>query len=195
MDRYSAAGAEIAPSYSDQADYIARIPNLLDEAQMYIATTVRRIKVTVPLKELAGEMRGSWTVYTLPEDCCRVTGTALVALDDGGMLRCGNYHLLDGSHMAVHRSVADDVWLEYERKPNFLGEKPADDAELDNAQEVQMALPYYAAAHLVMYDNAYAYQALMNEFETRLARLAESPTIIYGTVADTYGAAEDWGGY
>jgi hypothetical protein len=85
--------------------------------------------------------------------------------------------------------------VEYYRLPRQISNDPSDDEQLDNTVPAQMALPYYVAAHLIMYDNAFAYQVLMNEFDSKLANLIESPTIIYGTVDDTYNAAGDWGAY
>ena len=108
---------------------------------------------------------------------------------------CSSDLAIGANQIAVSKTVSGNMSVEYYRLPRPLSEKPKEDELLDNTVPAQMTLPYYVAAHLVMYDNAFAYGALMNEFESRLARLAESPTIIYGTVADTYGAAEDWGGY
>ena len=80
--------------------------------------------------------------------------------------------------------------LEYFRYPSLLGVNPMDEASLDNTLEAQMALPYYVAAHLVMHDNAFAYQALYNEFEAKLARLGEQLQAEPTVVEDSYDAAE-----
>ena len=49
------------------------------------------------------------------------------------------------------------------------GDKPT-----DNVPETHYAIPYYVAAHLVMYDDFSVYASLYNEFETKLARFAEA---------------------
>lgn len=83
----------------------------------------------------------------------------------------------------------DQLALEYLRRPNLLGEEPAEDAELDNTVEAQMVVPYYVAAHLLMYDNAFAYAALLNEFEQRRVLLREMTRTEWGLVEDAYGGA------
>jgi len=196
INQYSIAGSVTPESYNNQADYLDRIPKLLNDAQIYVATTVGKIRKVVPLSELESVDNGKWVVYTMPEDFWQLCSGGLIRYDDDNELeRCNLYHAIGANQIAVSKSVSGNMSAEYYRLPQTLTDEPLEEEELDNTVPAQMALPYYVAAHLVMYDNAYAYQALMNEFETRLARLAESPTIIYGTVADTYGAAEDWGGY
>ena len=196
INQYSIAGAVTPETYNNQADYLARIPKLLNDAQIYVATTVGKIRAVEDLDNLSCDDNGKWLVYTMPGDFWQLCSGGLIRYDEDNELeRCNLYHAIGANQIAVSKTVSGNMSVEYYRLPRPLSEKPEDDELLDNTVPAQMALPYYVAAHLVMYDNAYAYQALMNEFETRLARLAESPTIIYGTVADTYGAAEDWGGY
>ena len=196
INQYSIAGAVTPESYNNQADYLARIPKLLNDAQIYVATTVGKIRAVEELENLSCDDNGKWLVYTMPGDFWQLCSGGLIRYDEDNELeRCNLYHAIGANQIAVSKSVSGNMSAEYYRLPRPLSENPADDEPLDNTIPAQMALPYYVAAHLVMYDNSYAYQALMNEFETRLARLAESPTIIYGTVADTYGATEDWGGY
>lgn len=196
IDQYSIAGAVTPETYNNQADYLARIPKLLNDAQVYVATTVGKIRVVEDLDNLSCDDNGKWLVYTMPGDFWQLCSGGLIRYDEDNELeRCNLYHAIGANQIAVSKTVSGNMSVEYYRLPRPLSEKPEDDELLDNTIPAQMTLPYYVAAHLVMYDNAFAYQALMNEFESRLARLAESPTIIYGTVADTYGAAEDWGGY
>lgn len=196
IDQYSVAGNVTPETYNNQADYLARIPKLLNDAQVYVATTVGKIRAVENLENLSCDDNGKWLVYTMPGDFWQLCSGGLIRYDEDNELeRCNLYHAIGANQIAVSKTVSGNMSVEYYRLPRPLSEKPEDDELLDNTVPAQMTLPYYVAAHLVMYDNAYAYQALYNEFETRLARLAESPTIICGTVADTYGAAEDWGGY
>lgn len=92
--------------------------------------------------------------------------------------------------VAVPEKLGGTLYLEYYRYPLLLGANPADKTPLDNTMEAQMALPYYVAAHLVMHDNAFAYSALMNEFETKLARLREEIHTELTVIEDVYSAAE-----
>lgn len=192
INQYSVAGDEVQLSYNNQADYIARIPNLLDSAQTILATTVRRIRVTVPLSELPYTEEGEWRVYALPENCWQLASSGLVYFKGDRIQRFHRYHLIGSKQIAVPDCVGEGLLLEYFRRPSLLGDNPADGAELDNEPEVQMALPYYAAAHLVMHDNAFAYATLMNEFDDRKSHLYELPQTELSTVEDVYGAVE-WG--
>lgn len=190
INQYSIAGAEIPASYNNQSDYLLRIPGLLDDGQMYIATNQGRIRATVPLGDLESRDVGGWVEYTLPKDCWQVCSSGLVCLLYGRFQRYHKYHLVGSDRILVPVGLGEDVMLEYFRYPKLLGNDPADNAQLDNTPVAQMALPYYAAAHLVMYDNAFAYQALYNEFEAKMIRLAGAPGAEVEQVEDSYSAAE-----
>lgn len=43
--------------------------------------------------------------------------------------------------------------------------------QLDGTADMHSAVPYYVAAQLVMYDDAFRYQALRNEYETKITLL------------------------
>lgn len=184
IHQYSMAGTEIPASYNNQADDLLRIPGLLDDGQMYIATNQGRIRATVPLGELERKVVGGWVEYTLPKDCWQVCG-GLIRLEDGELRRDYKYRRIGDNRILVPATVGEGVLLEYFRYPKLLGSDPADSAELDNTPVAQMALPYYAAAHIVMYDNAFAYQALYNEFEAKMIRLAGAPYAEPEQVEDT----------
>lgn len=195
IDQYSVAGSVTPETYNGQADYLARIPKLLNDAQVYVATTVGRIRTVENLANLSCDDNGKWLVYTMPGDFWQLCADGLIRYDEDNELeRCNQYHAIGANQIAVSKTVGGDVSVEYYRLPRPLSEKPEEEELLDNTVPAQMTLPYYVAAHLVMYDNAFAYGALMNEFEARLARLAEPPTVVCGTVADAYGGAEHWGG-
>lgn len=191
INQYSIAGEPVSAEYNNQDDYLARIPKLLDDAQVYVATTVRRIRATAPLKNLPCDEVGKWRVYTLPRDCWQLTGSGLIRFSDR-VQRYHKYHDLGARKIAVPAEVEAEALVEYFRYPSLLGDKPRESAELDNTVEVQMALPYYVAAHLAMHDNAYAYQSLYNEWEGKLERLYELPQTELNTVEDAY-LAPDWG--
>ena len=79
------------------------------------------------------------------------------------------------------------MMVEYYRYPEALPAAPEDSAELDNTPEVHSIIPYYVAAHLVMYDDAFRYASLWNEFETRLGRLTEPVFTESEPIQDVYG--------
>jgi len=186
IDQYSVAGAKVAPSYNNQADYLHKIPRLLDDAATLAATTNHKLRALLPLSELEREARGRWVVYTLPEDCWQMCG-GLVRFDEERLRRWHGFRLLGRDKFAVPAGLTGGLGVEYFRRPRLLGEDPAEDAELDNTPAVQTALPYYAAAHLVMLDNAFAYASLYNEFEGKLAVPGELPQAEIHAVEDVYG--------
>lgn len=186
INQYSKAGEKVPATYNNQADYLARIPKLLDDAQMYAATTVAPIRATDDLTNLRCDDNGAWQVYTMPEDCWQMCSGGLIRYDGEIFQRFHQYHPAGANRIAVPKDLTGEVQVEYFRYPRLLGEDPQDERELDNIPPVQMALPYYAAAYLVMQDDAFAFSALSNEFETRLARLAERPHTDINFVEDVY---------
>lgn len=193
INQYSIAGDKVAMSYNNQSDYLNRIPKLLDDAQTLVATTARRIRVTAPLEGLDSVLQGQWRVCTLPEDCWQMSGAGLIRFAGQALQRFHKYHMIGDRQFALPEEMKGELWLEYFRYPKLLGASPRDNAELDNTTEVQMALPYYAASHLVMYDNAFAYSALYNEWEGKLERLYELPQTELNVVEDVYDETE-WRG-
>ena len=47
LNQYSVAGNKVEGSYNNQADYLKRIPELVNDAMVEIATTARKIPQTV----------------------------------------------------------------------------------------------------------------------------------------------------
>lgn len=191
----SIAGNEIPVTYNNQADYIRAIPGLANDCMMYIATTVKKIPEVVPLKSLKQEDFGAYTLYTMPRDFWR--------LNNGGLIwqrpdvyntprysyqRFHGYKLYANNRLMIANNVPnlDQMMVEYYRFPETLGDDPDDLTELDNTPDTHTAIPYYIAAQLVMYDDAFRYSALHNEFETRLSRITEPITTEYAPVDDVY---------
>lgn len=187
INQYTMAGEKVPETYNNQADYIKRIPKLLDDAQMYAATTAAPIRCTEPLTALRCDENGEWNVYTLPKDCWQICSGGLIRYDGDEFQRFHGYHPVGTNKIAVPRSLTGEVHVEYFRYPRQLGDDPKDTDELDNTRPVQMALPYYVAAYLVMQDDAFTFSALNNEFESRLARLTEMPHADVNIVEDVYG--------
>ena len=187
INQYSVAGNKIADTYNNQADYIARIPALLNDAAMQAATTTAPIRELDNLNNLRCDDNGGWLVYTLPENCWQMCSTGLIQYDGETFNRFHGYHPVGKNKIAVPKGLTGELQVEYLRYPRLLGVDPKDEDELDNTQAVQLALPFYAAAQLVMQDDAFAFSALSNEFESRLARLAERPHTDCNTVENVYG--------
>ena len=187
INQYSVAGQRIADTYNNQTDYLNRIPALLNDAAMQAATTTAPIRELDSLKNLRCDENGAWLTYTMPENCWQLCSGGLIQYDGETFRRFHRYHPVGRNKIAVPRDLTGEVQVEYLRYPRLLGADPKDEDELDNTTAVQMALPYYAAAQLVMQDDAFAFSALSTEFETRLARLAERPHTDLCTVEDAYG--------
>ena len=189
INQRSIAGAEIAPSYNNQADYLKKIARLLDDAALQAAAGAGAMRAVKPLSELEVGQLGQWRSYTLPEDCRRLV--CLLRTDGPRLQKYHRYRLVGDDKIAVPARLDGELAVEYFRYPRLLGEDPEEEAELDNTVEVQTALPYYAAAMLVLGDDAFAYATLMNQFESRLARVGRGPQAEWETVEDAY-SAEEW---
>ena len=68
IGQYTIAGTIYAPSYNNQQDYLNKIPFLINDCLIYMATTVRRYPAQVTLGPNDGEEYGNWRRYVLPED-------------------------------------------------------------------------------------------------------------------------------
>lgn len=188
------AGELIPPSYNNQADYLNMIPALVNDCQIYVATTVKRIPQIVELASLEKKDFGAFDMYTLPTDCWRLMHGGLIwgAVNDLGMpvfTRYHKYKLYSNDKLMIPKNVhnLDAMMVEYYRYPASLPAVPTDDTELDNTPEVHSIIPYYVAAHLLMYDDPARYAYLNNEYETRLARITAPVFTEHSEVEDVYG--------
>ena len=181
------AGEEVSPAYNNQADYLRRLPSLLDDGQMLIATTVRPITEVMELKPYAASLMGAWLRFILPEDLYRLSGRGLAVVQGGDCFRSHEYQLIGSAALLVPESLFGSVALEYYRYPCLFGTDPEEDACADNTPDTHALLPYYAAAHLAMHDDSFLYASLLNEFEARLERLRMPATAQRASVRDYYG--------
>jgi len=191
----SIAGDEIPNTYNNQADYIRAIPGLANDGMMQIATTVKKIPELVKLTDLDQEDFGAFTLYTMPPNFWRLNNGGLIwqrpdiyDLPHYSYQRFHGYKLYANNKLMIPKKTPhlDQMIVEYYRYPETLGDDPDDLTELDNTPETHAALPYFVAAQLVMYDDAFRYAALSNEFETRLSRITEPVTTEYAPVDDVY---------
>lgn len=193
MNQYTVAGSEVALSYNNQSDYVLRIPGLINDAMAKITTGVRPLRKTVALADLEHEPKGDYTLYTLPEDCWQLTGAGLIHYTRDCIQRFHKYHHIGEKQIAVPNYIRPEVMVEYFRYFTPLPTSPADNFQLDGPYEAQVAATYYAAAYLLQYDDPYGYQTCYNEFEDRLASIAERPQIEMTVVEDIYSPDIDAG--
>lgn len=180
LNQYSVAGQEIALTYNNQADVVARIPGLVRDALYYVATTARRLRTAAELAE--PERRGGWLIYDLPEDVYQLIG-GLVRCDGS---RCWAYRVVGGRQVLVPASEAGQLVVEYYRYPSVPAGIPEDDDFLDCPPEAQTAVAYYVAAHLAMEDNNFLYGSLYNEFEAKVSRLQAGYLAEQAVTEDVY---------
>lgn len=190
INRYSVAGTKYQPSYNNQQDYLNRIPMLINDGLVYIASAIRKMPTQHILCPNRGEPYGNGYIrHMLPEDCLEICS--------GGMMVPGarygeprflkEYILQEPDYILIPAWMKKDVVLEYYRRPQLLPDAPTDDARVDATLDVQSAVCYYVAAHLVIFDDNYVYTTLYNEFENRAARLIQAPTTEIRGVYDAYG--------
>lgn len=190
IDQYSVAGQTVALTYNNQADYVKKIPALVNRGLELISTTYRRIRAIAALPTLSRVKFGEHTAYVMPKDFWQMGGMTTFG-EDGGIVRWQKYKMLGENMFVLDGPEPHPLIVEYYRHPRLLSEDPADTDELDGNVEVQMILPYYVAAQLVMLDNSFAYAALYNEFEASAQRLMELPQAEPGVVADLYSPGWD----
>jgi len=190
MNQYSVAGGSISPTYNNQQDYINRIPFLVNDAMVYIATHAKGINRAVNLSELTSENLGKMTKYSMPTDFFSFVTNYAQRWGDKGIDYWSFTAVRDGGIFMLPSLAPPDAFVEYNRLPTLLPEEPADYMELDNSVDAQMLIPYYVASHLFVDENAYAQAILYNEFETRLSRLANPKSYAVVDRNDVY----DFGG-
>jgi hypothetical protein len=195
MSQYSVAGTKVAATYNNQADYLARMPELTNDALVYIATTARRLRATAALE--LRETMGKWNIYRMPDDFWQLCTGGIFCLDgDESIVRSNKFKILGARRLAIPAEPARDWMIEYFRYPSSLGTDPEDELALDCPEEACSAVAFYVASHLVMQDDPYAQATLYNEFETKLSRLGEMPAAERGAVENAYPGLEvmgwDW---
>lgn len=204
LNQYTIAGTTVADTYNNQADYIKRIPGLINDAMMELSTTVRKIEARCELTEegvvdaddsVVGDVAVSdhQVVYCLPEDMYQFPSGSVFRYRDGtnGDLQRFSLFMLRGRKCIVlpKRALKAGGSLIYYRYPVLLPEEDADidpTAELDNVPEVHRAIPYYVAGTLALHDDPFLASTLMNAYEDKLAKMQPEITAETGPVRDVY---------
>ena len=193
INSYSLGGSIIPSSYNEQQDYINRIPGLLNDAMIFIASNIRPVPAQEMLDYCDAERVGDMFLFDLPDDFYEIDPAGLLVIDRGRTYRCTTYSITSNENIIVPM-IEGGLVLQYHRMPELLPAKPSDDAKLFGELAVQYCLPYYAAAQLVLQDDAYAYTQLYNEWTTRVAQLRPKPHAEHGLIEDEYGM-DSWGDF
>lgn len=193
MGQYSLSGEQIPETYNNQKDALLRLPELVDDAQCLIAAGPRRIRAAKKLLPERGKTQDGMARFTLPEDLMEQIPGGLLVLRGGSGGYDSRYLQLDERRILLPDFEGGAVWLEYYRRPERVTDRiapgeqlPSDDLLLDNAPETHRAIPYYAAAHLLLHEDAFAYAALMNEWQTQLLSLYRKPQPRRSVITDAY---------
>lgn len=191
INQYSIASENIALSYNNQEDYVLKIPGFLNSAQRYLATTTKPIYASMHLDWDAAEERDGFYIFTMPEDFWELVGRGLPVMKNGEFKMYHRFRWMGKDQMVIPAKDRAPMEVHYHRYPVDVPNDPADDFELDNTPDAQEAAAYYVAAYLIMHDNAFAYQALYNEFEARRQQMYEKPQTEYDSIEDIYGTPGD----
>lgn len=212
LNQYKIAGSEVVDTYNNQADYIDRIPCLINDALMELGTTVRKQEVTADLSQvtwLKKDLGNSYS-YTMPEDFFAFKSGENWLLINGrpvsnqlytekglvtpvpGLVRSNPYHTL-----TLPKDLVDNnrVMVTYYVYPPLLSDSPSDMDIVHAAPDVLRAIPYYAAGMLALHDDAFLASTLMNAYEDKLAKMAPIPSAEIAPVMDAYRFNRPWCDY
>lgn len=195
INQYSIVGDPIQSSYNNQADYLLRIPFLINTALTEIRTTVKPQSVVYPLQN--GEPYAGFERFKLPDDVHSLKTGCVMEVRDGKIVHVNEYHLMGKEYILVplvpksesEKLEPAEYIVEYYRYPPQIPMDALDAFVLDEEPDVIQAAVIYAAANLVLYDEAFDYKALLNDYTDRLQKMAAfrvqtfEPTV----VEDVYG--------
>ena len=171
---YSVAGSESPDTYNNQADYLAMIPSLVNDVQMDVATTVRRLPAIAELSSLTHHSVGGKEQYILPADCWNLMTGGLLYKHSKRYDRFFGYRLLAGGRvLELPARLGDEFAVEYWRYPELIDDDTDEDQELDNTPDVHECIVYYVASYLLLYDDPYRAKIFKDQYTERLARLKE----------------------
>lgn len=183
LNQYSIAGTQIAASYNNQADYLNRIPLLINEGLVNVRTLVKPDPVLFQLEE--GELVGDLVRYKLPENCWSLKSGSVSVIQNGRFCKTNNYRLQGNDYILVPED-AGSYTVEYYKYPELLPASPAEDYDLEEDIEVIHAATYYAAANLVLHDDPTTYSLLYNDYESRMSRISPGVRAEIQPVQDAY---------
>ena len=182
---YNVAGSEIPATYNNQADYLAMIPGLVNNGQMDIATSVKRLPAQVFLEDLETETVNGRVLYKLPADCWLPFTGGLLFERSRRYERFFGYRFI-GNAIELRCYTPEGLILEYWRYPVMIDSLTSDSTELDNTPDVHECLVFYVAAHLLAYDDPYRYTVFKNMYEERRAALREPIWFEPGHIRNLY---------
>lgn len=187
INQRSIAGREIPPEYNNQADYLQRIPKLVNMAANEIATAVKPIHASTIVEPEDGEAYGKYIRFEWPIEAHKIHTGGFLIPDDGSILY--DYIIQENTHKVLVEASklrGRSFELEYYRYPRELPDNPSDNTLLDTGLEDNCweAAAFYVASYLVMMDDHFMYASLSNQYENRIARLGTPDIGTEAHVAD-----------
>lgn len=186
LNQYTVAGSKVASSYNNQQDYIERIPMLVNDAVMEIATTARKIPALFNLGNLESVDLGAQVRYQLPDDFYQFVSGSVVTTKEGAVLHTNQFGMQGRKHLIIPKDEAGDYTVEYYRYPVLLSDEPDVSEELDNEPETHFAVPFYVAAFLVSHDDPFLCSLFSNKYADKLAKMGAGVTAEVRTTSDVY---------
>ena len=187
LNQYSVAGTLVPSSYNNQQDYLNRIPELVNDAMVEIATTARKIPALVRLADLEQEDRDNEVWYELPEDFYQLVSGSIVTTREGRTIHTNVYSLQGKSYLLIPKKEVGNHSLVYYRYPTQLSGQPSEGELLDNEPETHFAIPFYVASFLVAQDDSFLCSLFYNKYEDKLAKMGLGVTAEIRSVEDVYG--------
>lgn len=184
LNQFSIAGTPIAASYNNQADYLLRIPFLINEGLVNVRTFVKPEPVVYQLR--GGTDIGGMKRHRLPDGFWSLKTGGVSIVRDGKFQKTNEYRLQGKQYILTPADVDGTYTIEYYKYPELLPAAPADDYELEEDIEVIQAATYYAAANLVLHDDPTTYAYLYNDYESRLTRIGPGIRAEVQPVQDAY---------
>lgn len=188
INQYTIAGSTYALSYNNQADYVNKIPFLVNSCLIEVSSSIRKLPATALLCEGEGESIGKYRAYVLPEDCREIIPGGLFRPDceRGESSYISDYRILPDK-ILIPKYVHEDLMLEYYRRPQLLPDKPQDNSPIDADDDVAAIIPYYVASELCLEDDPYKSGALLDTFNRKLSDLSPRTYTTVESVVDVYG--------
>lgn len=192
LNQYSIAGTPVPLSYNDQADDIARMLDLINDAQMEIAKTNKPIEETISFKipKVEPGTPSSSISYQMPEEFWYPLSITFIPADGGDKrtVHANQFDWIGDETLLLPNKPAGTYTVLYSRYPVRYDASTSDNTELDNKPDTHVIIPYYVAAMIAQDQNPKQYYYLYNRWETGLARLSNRPAFATITeVDDAYG--------
>ena len=194
INQYSITGQKVAMTYNGQNDTILRIPAFINDAQLIIARGPRRIEAALDLSRTEFDDVGGMSRYVFPEDMLEPIPGGLLRVESGETSLFSGYTILDENYFLVPKDVSGSLFLRYYRRPRRLPGAPDDATPLDNVAIAQEPVPYYAAAMLLLSEDAFANSVVFNMWQDKLNDLTKLPQAERHIIRNAYDIG-GWGDY